>query len=874
MATSVTKTTCPYCGVGCGVIATVEASGTITIQGDPDHPANQGRLCSKGTALAETLGMEGRLLQPEVDGKVVAWSSALDTVASRLQETIQQHGPDAVAFYLSGQLLTEDYYVANKLMKGFIGSANVDTNSRLCMSSAVAAYKRAFGSDTVPCNYEDIDQAQLITLVGSNTAWCHPVLYQRIVKAKKVNPDLKVVVIDPRKTATSEIADLHLPLQAGSDGHLFCGLLSYLDQHGHEQAQFTRNHCEGVDSAIRAAMSATPSLTTVTTACSLDREQIEQFYRWFAESERALTLFSQGVNQSTSGTDKGNAIINCHLFTGRIGKPGMGPFSLTGQPNAMGGREVGGLANQLAAHMEIENPQHHALVSEFWDAPKLCTTPGLKATELFSAIEQGTIKAVWIMATNPAVSLPDSEQVRKALKQCPLVVVSDCVAESDTLELADIKLPATTWGEKSGTVTNSERTISRQRPFMAPPGEALPDWKIVCEVARRMGFGNHFHYDSPHEIFTEHAALSGYRNEGSRDLDLISLSKLNPASYEALSPTQWPQQQRPFAEGRFFTPSGRAQLIAVTPQLPEFITKPCNPLLLNSGRSRDQWHTMTRTGRSSRLSQHAAEPYVELSTEDAHHYGVERDDLVTLKNHLGRITVRAKVGSTPPGSLFTPIHWSDSTSSAGRVNSLVEHNVDPHSGQPAFKQSLVTLAAYSASWYGFILSRRPLRLDGCGYWSRSRGKGVWRYQIAGESSTENWGTQSRSWLCADQQQVGWVEYFDSARSHYRAARIVNDQLDSCIYIGPNRTLPAQEWIEPVFTRDQLAANERSALLSGKPLQAGEDRGKTICACFGVGKREIEQLIEQRQITNVEEITRHLKAGGNCGSCLPELKQML
>jgi len=358
------RTTCPYCGVGCGVIATIEGDGSVTVKGDPHHPANQGRLCSKGAALGETLSNDDRLLQPEIDGTPCDWDTALDHVADKFRGIIDQHGPDAVAFYVSGQLLTEDYYVANKLMKGFIGSANIDTNSRLCMSSAVAGHKRAFGSDTVPGSYEDIDRAKLIVLTGSNTAWCHPVVYQRISQARKDNPDLKIVVIDPRRTATCDIADLHLALQPGSDSVLFNGLLVYIKDQEEYNQQFVTNYTEGADQAIASAREHAGSIQQVASRCGLSDTDVETFYKLFARTERVVTVFSQGINQWSFGTDKVNAIINCHLLTGRIGRPGMGPFSITGQPNAMGGREVGGLSNQLAAHMQLDIPQHRELVRE------------------------------------------------------------------------------------------------------------------------------------------------------------------------------------------------------------------------------------------------------------------------------------------------------------------------------------------------------------------------------------------------------------------------------------------------------------------------------------------------------------------------------
>jgi assimilatory nitrate reductase (NADH) alpha subunit apoprotein (EC 1.7.1.1) len=497
-------TTCPYCGVGCGVRVSVDANG-VKVGGDPAHPANRGRLCVKGSSLGETLGLEGRLLQPQqrVDGAFQErdWDTALDAVARGFAETIAEHGPDSVALYVSGQLLTEDYYVANKLMKGYLGSANIDTNSRLCMASAVAGYKRAFGEDVVPVSYDDVEQADLVVLVGSNLAWCHPVLYQRLAAARAARPEMKVVVIDPRHTATCAQADLHLPLASGSDVMLFAGLLVYLEEHGVVDAGFLSDHTLGASGALRAARSAAPNVASVAAACDLPVERLGEFYRLFAGTERVVTLFSQGVNQSSSGTDKVNAIINCHLLSGRIGRPGMGPFSITGQPNAMGGREVGGLANQLAAHLDLENAGHRALVQGFWNSPLIAERPGLKAVELFDAVHDGRIKALWIIATNPVVSLPQADRVKEALQRCPLVVVSDVVADTETTRLAHWRLPAAAWGEKEGTVTNSERVISRQRAFRTAPGEARPDWWMLAQVGRRLGHEAAFDYLDARAVF-------------------------------------------------------------------------------------------------------------------------------------------------------------------------------------------------------------------------------------------------------------------------------------------------------------------------------------------------------------------------------------
>ncbi|RMG49748.1 MAG: nitrate reductase, partial [Gammaproteobacteria bacterium] len=464
------RTTCPYCGVGCGVLVSKGPEG-ITLAPDPDHPANLGRLCSKGSALAETVDPQGRLLQPLVNGQPADWDTALDLTSRRFSEIIEQHGPDSVAFYVSGQLLTEDYYAANKLMKGWIGSANIDTNSRLCMSSAVAAHKRAFGTDTVPCSYEDLERARLVVLAGSNTAWCHPVLYQRLLAARKSHPDQRVVLIDPRRTASADIADLHLPIRPGTDAWLWNGLLVQLAERGEANPLYLQ-FVEGSDAALEAARKSSPDIATVARICGLDEARLAEFYDLWCRTERVVSVFSQGMNQSSSGTDKGNAQINCHLYTGRIGRPGMGPFSFTGQPNAMGGREVGGLANQLAAHLEIDNPEHRELVQTFWQSPHMPEQPGLKAVDMFRAIREGRIKALWVMATNPAVSLPDADGVREALSRCEFLVVSDCIHPTDTTRLADVVFAAQTWGEKNGMVTNSERRISRQRAFMEAPGEA------------------------------------------------------------------------------------------------------------------------------------------------------------------------------------------------------------------------------------------------------------------------------------------------------------------------------------------------------------------------------------------------------------------
>ena len=880
------KTTCPYCGVGCGVLASVDKQGVLSVQGDPDHPANFGRLCSKGSALAETVDHQGRMLHPSIDNKTVDWSTAIHHVAQRLQKIIDEHGRDAVAFYVSGQLLTEDYYVTNKLMKGYIGSANIDTNSRLCMSSPVAAHKRAFGSDTVPCCYEDLERAKLLVLAGSNTAWCHPVLFQRIVTAKKHNPDLTIVVIDPRLTATCDIADLHLPLRPGSDAILFNGLLNYLHQNN-ETNSFYINQCvDGVDEALASAAASTVSTTVVAEACQLDEALVAEFYRLFARTERVVTVFSQGVNQSSSGTDKVNAIINCHLLTGRIGRPGMGPFSFTGQPNAMGGREVGGLANQLAAHMAIENAQHRDTVKRFWQSPVIAEKEGLKAVDLFAAVGRGEIKALWIMGTNPVVSMPDADSVREALKACEMVVVSDCMQETDTTLLADVLLPAQTWAEKDGMVTNSERRISRQRSSLSAPGDARPDWWIVCQVAQAMGFNDGFSYASAAEIFREHAALSGFENNGQRDFDISVLSTLNDAAYADFQPLQWPLfidnqskeitgTPRMFSEGRFFTRNGRAQLIAITPRLPEVSTDETFPLILNTGRVRDQWHTMTRTGKAPHLSEHSPEPFVSIHPSDAARYSVVDGALARVFSRRGEVIVRARVCDTQQtGSVFVPMHWNDQFSSAGRVDALVNPLVDPISGQPEFKQTPVRLSPYQPVWHGFLLSRRKLNMHDIAYWVKATGKDFYRYELAGEQAAQDWSDWSREMLCQSQHDISWVEYLDEATQRYRGVRLVGDRVESCIFIAPTHQLPPRSWLSGLFERQALSEQERASLLSGQPGAGIKDSGAIVCACGNVGLNTITDAIRDQGLNSVEALGDALKAGTNCGSCVPELRVLL
>ncbi|MAM95241.1 nitrate reductase [Parvibaculum sp.] len=869
------KTTCPYCGVGCGVVAPRGAARGARISGDISHPVNAGRLCSKGSLLGETTGLEGRLLHPMKKGARVGWDEALDEIAAKFTDIVDAHGPDAVAFYVSGQLLTEDYYVANKLMKGFIGSGNIDTNSRLCMSSAVAAHKRAFGEDVVPGCYEDFEEADLIVLVGSNTAWCHPILYQRLLAAK-TKRNARLVVIDPRRTATCDDADLHLPIAPGTDLALFNALFCELAARGVTDPDYVANHTEGLDEALSAAREGHGSISAAAEACGLDARDMETFIRWFAETERTVTAFSQGVNQSKTGVDQVNAIVNCHLLTGRIGRPGMGPFSITGQPNAMGGREVGGLANQLAAHLDFSE-EGCATLSRFWQTDRVATSPGLKAVDLFDAVATGRVKALWIMATNPVVSLPNAEFVRRALRTCDFVVLSDCIANTDTAACADILLPAAAWGEKDGTVTNSERRISRQRAFMAPPGEAKPDWWIVGEVARRMGFADTFPYRGPADIFREHARLSGFENDGARCFDISALAHLSDAEYEALAPVQWPVDTRGgtsrlFGNGLFPTPSGRARFVASVPPVPAK-RHGAFPLVLNSGRLRDQWHTMARTGLSPTLASNAPEPAAEIHEADARAAGIEDGGFMRIVTAYGSGIFRTSVTAAQQrGSLFVPIHWSSATSAMSGAGRMVHPETDPVSGQPAFKHTPARAEPVMPHWRAFFLSRHEITSPSCGYWVVRRLEGGWLYELAG-LTTADAPPDIDTLVQLPDAEVERVEMRDTARGVLRQARVRDGCLADCLMLTRTGELPSRDWLVGLLALEALDENVRGALLTGHPVEGEGGEGRIVCACMGIRSGAILAAIADGEC-DVASIGACTGAGTNCGSCRSEIRGLI
>lgn len=859
------KTTCPYCGVGCGVIISPDGQGGVQAKPDPDHPANLGRLCSKGTALGETTWLDDRLLHPQVNGQTSDWDSALDLVAQKFKDTIAEHGPDSVAFYVSGQLLTEDYYVANKLMKGFIGSANIDTNSRLCMASSVAGHKRAFGTDTVPGQYTDLETADLVVLTGSNLAWCHPVLYQRIVAAKKANPKMKVVNIDPRRTATSDLADLHLSIAPGGDAALFNRLLVEIHQQGALDSDFVSNHVEGFEAAIDAASSCDSAVT------GLSEADIQKFCNMWIGTEKVVTVYSQGVNQSSAGADKVNAILNCHLATGRIGQPGMGPFSVTGQPNAMGGREVGGLANMLACHLDLEVPEHRSAVKTFWNAPDMPEAAGLKAVDMFQAVGDGRIKALWVMCTNPAVSMPDADAVKAAIEGCDFVVVSDLTADTDTAQLAHVVLPATGWGEKDGTVTNSERCISRQRSFLPAPGNARHDWDIMADVGRRMGWHDAFDYQNQAEIFREYATLSGIAGQLGKDFDISGLAQMTDAEYDTMEPVYWPVTAvraggRFFGDGQFFTPTGKARMLPIHFRPPLSVPSADFPFRLNTGRVRDHWHTMTRTAKSARLSQHMGEPFLEIHPQDAAELSVDPADIVTVTTPQGTALLRALVTErVRPGQVFAPMHWTAQYASAGRVDALVAAHTDPVSGQPESKASVAHVAKYQAAWYGFAVALdQPKPVTE--YWTSARSNTGWRIELAASATPEDWQDYARTLLNAPNAQVQSV--LDPARGTARIALIEEDRLIGALFAAPHPVEVARNHMASMIGQPPNGA------LAGRPPADRPDPGAIVCACFDVGVNTILSAIAENKLISVEQIGAALNAGTNCGSCRPELAALL
>ncbi len=924
-----TKSTCPYCGVGCGVIIASRGAQITGVRGDPAHPANFGRLCTKGQSLhltaAPQVTQQTRLLTPQwrsVRGQApqeLDWDKAIDMAATRLAAIVRAHGPDALGFYISGQLLTEDYYVFNKLAKGLLGTNHIDSNSRLCMSSAVAGYKMTLGADAPPACYEDIALAQCLFIAGSNTAWAHPILFRRIEDARRANPDLKMVVVDPRRTDTADMADLHLQIQPGTDVMLFHGLLHLMLQNGWTQPGYIAAHTCGFEALQALVAEHTPE--RVAQICGVAEADLHTAARWFATSAATLSLYCQGLNQSSNGTAKNAALINLHLATAQIGKPGAGPLSLTGQPNAMGGREVGGMANLLSAHRDLANPQHRAEVAALWGVPEVPAKHGLTAVELFEAAADGQIKALWIACTNPAQSMPDQKIVRRALERAELVIVQEAFATAATCELADLLLPASTWGEKEGTVTNSERRISRVRAAVAPAGQARPDWQIASQIGQRLAAelgrpqdARLLAYASPEAIWNEHR-----ESTRGRDLDITGLSY---AQLEA-TPAQWPRpegatqnQPRLYTDGRFATPDGRARFAAVRwePVAEERVSH--YPFALTTGRLRDQWHGMTRTGTAGRLFAHSPEPCVQLHPQDLQRLGLQDGELAQVRSKRGSLVLPVQASAQiAPLQAFIAMHWGPEVLS-GRdaqgqpglgVNVLTTSAYCPSSKQPELKHAAVQITPLpSASRWSLVAMA----------WLPS--ERVWQVRsalqqhlpafehaslvpftdptAALEDQTPRTGLllrASAAQACAPAllhevlAQLGLdtpdtLRYHDPQRAQLRALRLSPADaqglrgLQGFALAGDSRSA---RWLQDLLEQGQaLNWPARQWLQASRtPPQGSAPASRQVCSCLNVREDAINACLQTQGGSEADRLAglqQQLQCGTRCGSCVPELKRLV
>jgi len=885
------NSTCFYCGTGCGIRLETDGQRIVSLTGDKKHPTNRGKLCSKGRELHHTVSTDERLLRPQLRTSLSApfapvdWDHALDFGAQKFADIIRQHGPNAVAFYVSGQLLTEDYYVFNKLMKGFIGSNNIDTNSRLCMSSAVAGYKRAFGADGPPSCYDDIELAECYFIIGANMAYAHPILFRRMEEAKDANPDLKIIVVDPRRTDTCSIADLYLPIKPGTDVALMQAMLNVLIWEGLIDQSYINKHTQGFSLVRTKAQAITPRKAAA--ICGLDAADIVKAALWFAEN-KSLSFWTMGLNQSTSGTDKNNALINLHLATGQVGKPGCGPFSLTGQPNAMGGREVGGLANTLAAYRDYTNPKERKEVADYWGVNAISEKPGLTATELFDALESGTVKAVWIVCTNPVVSMPNAKQVEAALKKAELVIVSDAYHPTDTTQFAHILFPAAGWAEKEGTATNSERRITHLQQALPPAGLSRPDWKIAADFALRLGhklgknWGHAFAYKNTEDVFDEHRGLTAGK--------IIDISGLSYALLDKKGSQQWPFPAgsesagaiRLYSNGVFETANGKANFIDVSYRPLAEPTDPAYPIALTTGRIRDQWHTMSKTGSVPQLMQHAPRPELQIHPLDAQARGLQADDLVRVSSRRGEVIVPLQITrDVRTGLVFLPMHWGEMTARGGRCNNLTHSLVDPISKEPEFKHSAVQIQRFDPAWRGVMLMAGQKTALG-----RKMIEG-YTHGIVGCSGSDHPVTyvelaciqelEAEQYKRLDQMLEQGKSYETLVYSEYkhginRKAWLNDGHLIAVRWVGGN--INEAHWLRKLMLEGRDVGELRPYLLSpGGPVNKRDTKGKIICACNNVGELEL-QAATRDGCNSIDMLKAQTMSGTGCGSCIPEMKRLL
>jgi assimilatory nitrate reductase catalytic subunit len=910
-----TKTTCCYCGVGCGVIAQSNGERIVSVRGDRDHPANFGRLCTKGSTLhlsaAPALRDQTRALYPEMRATRdsvrarASWNEAQDFIATKFADAIRDHGPDSVGFYISGQLLTEDYYVFNKLAKGLIGTNNIDTNSRLCMSSAVAGYKQTLGADAPPACYEDLEHAEVIFIVGSNTAYAHPILYRRLEDARKKKPGLKVIVADPRRTDTAREADLFLPILPGTDVALFNGMLHICLWEDLVDSSFIDAHTDGFFELKKTVRDYTPGFVAET--CGINEADLIQAARWFGESKASLSLYCQGLNQSSSGTAKNAAIINLHLATHQIGKPGAGPFSLTGQPNAMGGREVGGLANLMSAHRDMANPEHRAEIAKLWGVDDVPSKPGKTAVEMFESVRAGEIKIIWIACTNPAQSLPDQKLVREALKNAELVIVQEAYKTTATTAYADVLLPATSWGEKEGTVTNSERRITRLKSAVPKPGEALHDWEIVIDFAHRLERmlgkpATIFPYASTEDIWNEHR-----ESTRGRDLDITGLSF---RILEEQGPQQWPfpegavtGRKRLYEDNIFPTSNGRAKFVNTAYKPVAEPTDARYPFRMTTGRLRDQWHGMSRTGTVAQLFSHASEPSIVMSQVDMERRFLSNGDLVHVTSRRGSQIFPVLAGDEiRAGQAFIGMHWGEEyVSGRGRdadgtygVNALTSPALDPSSKQPELKHAAVKILKAELPWrflvFGWIDQSRVLSVQAalrpymrrfsyasCTLFGRERAGVLFRAADDYAAAPELIMGIER---CFGLDSANVLRYDDKKRGNSRRILVHDEQLAAVSLAGDSS---AEHWLKEYLQNEQAVAGLGRLLLmpSAKAPQGFKARGRIVCNCFNVAETEIENVLGAEGGSNhasldaaLSALQTTLKCGTNCGSCVPELKKMI
>ena len=894
-----TKSTCPYCGVGCGVVIGSQGNKIISVKGDIEHPANFGRLCTKGSTLHLTATLDNRALYPEMrltreaPRKRVSWDVSLDYLAEKFAQTIEKHGPDSVAFYISGQLLTEDYYIFNKLAKGLIGTNNVDTNSRLCMSSAVTGYKATLGADAPPACYEDIDHTDCLFIAGSNTAYAHPIIFRRIEDAKAKNPNLKIIVVDPRKTDTAQAADLHLAILPGTDVALFNGLLHVMLWEGLLDMEYIRNHTNGFDALKDTVREYTPKM--VSDICGIKETDIIQAAKWFGVGP-TLSMYCMGLNQSVHGTDKNAALINMHLATGQIGKPGAGPFSLTGQPNAMGGREVGGMANLLSAHRDLANAEHRAEMAKLWGIDSVPEKAGKTAIEMFDAVKSGEIKAIWIACTNPAHSMPDLNNVLEALNKAELVVVQDAFNNTDTCAYADVLLPASTWGEKEGTVTNSERRITRVNPAVTPPAEAKHDWAIMVDFAQRLEKRlsknkQLFKFDTTESIFNEHRETTR-----GRDLDMTGLSY---ALLNEQGPQQWPflagdtaGKARLYADGIFQKSDGRAQFINAIYKGTADKTDARHPLHLLTGRLRDQWHGMSRTGRAAQLYNHVEEPSINMSSDDMMRRSIKNGDIVKVSNKRGSLVLPVLMSDeVKPAQTFIAMHWGSQFMHGLGVNALMPPNFDKTSKQPELKHTAIKLEKLELTWRMTVMRSiqdlnqlqairgllHQFTYASCGLFGRESADGIGMLMLraAHEAAPNSDVISQIDNILGMTDDAPCLNYNDAKRGISK--RILVENVDNKSKVTGVRLVGetlATDWLKDVMTTGQFNDELRRWALAplSSPPSGQRGRGKIVCNCLDISQNEIVENIGLG--ADLITLQNKLKCGTECGSCMPELRRLV